>query len=384
MSHKRSSAAAYLISATGLVVAILLSLAFKPLVHETPTLFFLAAVVVSARWAGLRAAALTIVLSVLALDYFFIEPIYSIGLALADMPIVTMFVLVALLVSSLNEASLRAEAALARANEELEEKVADRTRELVIANEKEQQARGEAEAANREKDVFLAMVSHELRTPLNAIIGWTHILQRDLQGSEHGTAVEVIERNAQVQARLIGELLDAGRIISGKLQLERRPASLALLVEEVVVEMAPLAAAKAINLERSVSGCRDQCAVDADRIRQILTNLISNSIKFTPPGGVVRITLAELGDTARIEVSDTGRGIAPEFLPYVFERFKQRDDRDRRAGGLGLGLAIVSHLVELHGGRITASSEGEGKGSTFQISLPLVEAARHLPAGIPG
>src|SRR5581483_2088698 len=176
MDDKPSVAKRYLISAAALIAAILLSLALKPLIRETPTLFFLAAVAISARWSGLRAAALTIVLSVLALDYFFIAPLYAIGLAWDDLPIVAEFVLVALLVSSLNEANQRAKSALARANEELEKKVAERTSELLVANEKEQQARAQAEAANREKDVFLAIVSHELRTPLNAILGWSHIL----------------------------------------------------------------------------------------------------------------------------------------------------------------------------------------------------------------
>src|SRR5436853_4776253 len=196
MEDKRFTAKRYLISVAALLLAILLSLVVPPPIRETPTLFFLAAVIISARWNGLRAAAVTIILSILALDYFFIEPIYAIGLAWKDLPIVVEFVAVALLISSLNEASQRAKAALARANEELEKKVSERTSELLIANEKAQAARTQAEAANREKDVFLAIVSHELRTPLNAILGWAHILSKEPKDTDQAIAIDVTLRKA--------------------------------------------------------------------------------------------------------------------------------------------------------------------------------------------
>jgi len=374
MEDKSSVAKRYLIAAASLSLAILLSLALRRMIRDTPTLFFLAAVVISARWSGLRAAALTIVLSVLALDYFFIEPIYAIGLAREDLPIVTEFVLVALLVSSLNEASQRAKAALARANEELERKVAERTCELLVANEKEQAARAEAEAANREKDVFLAIVSHELRTPLNAILGWTHILGREAKDTDQARAIDVINRNAQAQAKLINDLLDAARIINGKLQLDMRPVNLAALLQEVVTAMQPAAEAREIRLEMALGASQGDCLVDPDRLRQVLNNLLSNAIKFTPAGGAIRAVFAERDNEAQMSVSDTGKGIAPEFLPYVFERFRQRDHADQRAGGLGLGLAIVRQLVELHGGSIQVESQGEGQGTTFTIRLPLTKA----------
>src|SRR5205085_111441 len=292
-----------------------------------------------------------------------------------DLPIVTEFVLVALLVSSLNEASQRAKAALARANEELERKVSERTRELLAANEKEQQARAEAEAANREKDIFLAIVSHELRTPLNAILGWSHILARTLKDSEQALAIDVINRNAQTQAKLINDLLDAARIINGKLQLDLRPINPATLLQEVATAMQPAAEAGEVRLEIRLEATDGVCLADPDRLRQVLNNLLSNAIKFTPAGGLVCAAYARQGDTAQIVVSDTGKGISPEFLPFIFERFRQRDLADRRAGGLGLGLAIVRQLVELHGGSIQAESEGEGRGTTFTIRLPLKEAA---------
>jgi signal transduction histidine kinase len=376
MKDKPFAAKRYLISAVALLLAVLLSLVLKPpLIRETPTLLYLAAVIISARWNGLRAAAVTIILSILALDYFFIEPIYAIGLAWTDLPIVAEFVLVALLISSLNEAGQRAKAALARANEELEKKVAERTSELVVANEKEHAARADAEAANREKDVFLAIVSHELRTPLNAIMGWAHILSKEPKDMDQARAINIINRNAQAQARLINDLLDAARIINGKLQLDMRPVNLAALLHEVVMAMQPAAEAQEVRIEMAPGVCEDDCLVDPDRLRQILNNLLSNAIKFTPAGGTIRAAFARRGDEARIIISDTGKGIAPEFLPHVFERFRQRDQADQRAGGLGLGLAIVRQLVELHGGSIRAESRGEGQGTTFTITLPLRKAA---------
>lgn len=375
MEDKSSAAKRYLISAGALLLAILFSLALKPLTPETPTLFFLAAVVVSARWSGMRAATITIIFSILALDFFFIKPIYAIGLAWEDLPIVAEFVLVALLVGSLNEASQRARVALAAANEELEGKVAERTHALLVANEKEQAARAEAEAANREKDVFLAIVSHELRTPLNAILGWSHILGRELKNTDQARAVEVINRNAQVQTRLINDLLDAARIINGKLQLDMRPVNMAGLLQEVVTAMQPAAEAKEVRIEMVVGGANDPCLADADRMRQVLNNLLTNALKFTPAGGTVRAAFAQQDGEAHIAISDTGKGISAEFLPFVFERFRQRDRADRQAGGLGLGLAIVHHLVELHGGAIQAESEGEGRGATFTIRLPVTKTA---------
>jgi signal transduction histidine kinase len=374
MEGKSSVVKRCLVATAALSLAVLLSIALKSRINEPPTLFFLAAVTISARYSGLRLAVLTVILSVLALDFFFIEPTYAIGLAWNDLPIVTEFVLVALLVSSLNEASQRAKAALTRANEELEEKVATRTRELLSANEKEQTARADAEAANREKDIFLAVVSHELRTPLNAILGWAHILGKDPKDGEQARAIDVINRNAQTQAKLINDLLDAARIINGKLQLDMRPVNLAALLQEVVTAMQPAAAAKQIRIETAgVAG--DTCLADPDRLRQVLNNLLSNAIKFTPAGGTIRAAFAQPGNEAQITVSDTGKGISPEFLPFVFERFRQRDQADRRAGGLGLGLAIVRQLIELHGGTISVDSKGEGQGTTFTIRLPLKKAA---------
>lgn len=233
-------------------------------------------------------------------------------------------------------------------------------------------ARDEAEAANRAKDEFLAVVSHELRTPLTPVLGWTRML-RGGQLDEAGVAraIEVIERNVKAQAQLIEDLLDVSRIITGKLRLEVRPLDLIPVVEAAVDSLRPTAEAKEVLIETTLDPRAGTIAGDADRLQQILWNLISNAIKFTSKGGHVQVQLERLNAHVVIAVHDTGKGIAPEFLPYVFDRFRQADSTSTRAyGGLGLGLAIVRHLVELHGGRIRADSAGEDQGSTFTVELP--------------
>ena len=241
-------------------------------------------------------------------------------------------------------------------------------------------ARAEAEAVNRAKDVFLATLSHELRTPLTAILGWARVLrdsETDAESARHG--LEVIERNAEAQHQLIRDLLDVSRIISGKLQLKTRQVGLAPIVEAALDSMRQAADAKSIRLgvEYDETGL---VTGDPDRLQQVIWNLLSNAIKFTPKGGRVGVRVERYGSDVRVRVSDTGQGIAPEFLPHVFERFRQQDgSTTREHGGLGLGLAIVRHLVEQHGGRVSAESAGERRGSTFTINLPL--AAVKAPPG---
>ncbi|HEX8072730.1 MAG TPA: hybrid sensor histidine kinase/response regulator [Pyrinomonadaceae bacterium] len=246
-------------------------------------------------------------------------------------------------------------------------------------------ARAEAEAVNRTKDVFLATLSHELRTPLTAILGWTRLLRDaglDAAAARHG--LEVIERNAEAQHQLIRDLLDVSRIISGKLRLETRQVGLAPIVEAALDSVRQAADAKAIRLGAEYEAETDLVTGDPDRLQQVVWNLLSNAIKFTPKGGAVGVRVERHGSDVRVRVSDTGQGIAPEFLPHVFERFRQQDgSTTREHGGLGLGLAIVRHLVEQHGGRISAESAGEQRGSTFTISLPVapVKAAAQTPEG---
>jgi PAS domain S-box-containing protein len=248
----------------------------------------------------------------------------------------------------------------------------DDERERLLSAEFE--ARQQAEAASRAKDDFLATLSHELRTPLSPILAWSDLLRRHLVPPEQADrGLAAIARNAAAQARLIDELLDVSRIVSGKLRLELHPLDLAPIILDAIDGIRPAAEAKGIRIETAIdaNGCR--VLGDPDRLRQVMWNLLSNAVKFTPAGGRIDVGLAaDVGD-ARIVVTDTGQGIAADFLPVVFERFRQADTTStRRHGGLGLGLAIVRELVELHGGRIGVDSAGEGQGATFTVSVPLV------------
>jgi len=238
---------------------------------------------------------------------------------------------------------------------------------------REQAARAQAEEANRVKDEFLAILSHELRSPLNPILGWTRLLQtQKLNPTKTAEALATIERNAKLQTQLIDDLLDVSRILRGKLNLNVAPVDLSFIIESAIETMRTAAVAKSIVIQTQLQPVR-QVAGDSARLQQIIWNLLSNAIKFTPDDGQVSIQLKQVGKSAQITVSDTGKGIEPEFLPYVFDYFRQADASiTRKFGGLGLGLAIVRHLVELHGGTVTAASPGEGLGATFRLMLPLI------------
>jgi signal transduction histidine kinase/ActR/RegA family two-component response regulator len=242
--------------------------------------------------------------------------------------------------------------------------------------ESEMRARKEAERAMRSRDEFLATVSHELRTPLNAILGWAHLLRSaGLEREAAARAVETIERNARTQAQLIEDLLDVSRIVAGRLQLEMRDVSLTEVIRAATDAVRPAAQAKQVRLELDLDPLADRVRGDAVRLQQVVWNLLANAVKFTPKDGRVAVSLATAGSSACIVVKDTGEGIPTQFLPYVFDRFQQADaSYSRRHGGLGLGLAISRHLVEMHGGTILAVSPGLGKGATFTVSLPLADA----------
>ncbi|HET6900365.1 MAG TPA: ATP-binding protein [Vicinamibacteria bacterium] len=250
----------------------------------------------------------------------------------------------------------------------------ERERELLLVSE--QAARRDAEAANRAKDEFLATLSHELRTPLNAIVGWAHLLKTgQLDDGQRARAVDVIDRNAKAQSQIVADVLDVSRIVMGKLRLDVRPVLLSDVIEEALDTVRPAAAAKDIRLEATLGG-DSRVSGDPDRLQQVVWNLLSNAIKFTPSGGRVHLRLRRAEGHVDVVVEDTGAGIRPDFLPHVFERFRQSDSSSTRAhGGLGLGLALVRHLVELHGGTVTAQSHGEGQGATFTVRLPLMFAA---------
>jgi PAS domain S-box-containing protein len=238
--------------------------------------------------------------------------------------------------------------------------------------ERETAARQEAEGANRLKDDFLATLSHELRTPLNAIVGWATILRSQAGDPALAQrAVTVIERNARIQKQLIEDILDVSRVVTGKLRLVVAPVDLGAVVEGALESVRPSAQAKQIALEVSCPRDLGPLEGDADRLQQVIWNLLSNAVKFTPLGGRVSVRAAREAAGVRLEVEDTGAGVDAEFLPHMFERFRQADSSStRRHGGLGLGLAIVRHLVELHGGTVEAASAGPGQGATFTVRLP--------------
>ena len=242
---------------------------------------------------------------------------------------------------------------------------------------REREAKQRAEALSRSKDEFIATVSHELRTPMTAILGWVRMLASgQLKPDAQKRAFEVIERNARSQAQLIEDLLDMSRIISGKLKLTMTRVDLSTLIAAVVESHRPTAEMKSIRVRTVIDSSVEYVVADQERLRQVLWNLLSNALKFTPSGGHVQISLDRADSLARISVIDDGIGIQPEFLPHVFDRFSQADSSITRFhGGLGMGLSIVKSIVELHGGEVSVSSSGEGKGATFSVMLPLVTTA---------
>jgi signal transduction histidine kinase/CheY-like chemotaxis protein len=272
---------------------------------------------------------------------------------------------------------------LARLNNELRGEVEERKRveqalrdseeQLASLLESERAARGDAEHANRIKDEFLSTVSHELRTPLNAILGYAQLLLRGkIEAGELGEGLTIIERNAKVQAQIIEDLLDMSRIISGKVRLDVAAVELGNVIEAAVATVKPAADAKNIRIQTVLDSRSGAVFGDSGRLQQVVWNLLTNAIKFTPKGGRVQIVLARVNSHAEIRVADSGQGIAPELLPFIFDRFRQGDaSTARQHGGLGLGLSIVKHLVELHGGTVAANSSGSGQGAMFVVSLPI-------------
>jgi signal transduction histidine kinase/ActR/RegA family two-component response regulator len=259
--------------------------------------------------------------------------------------------------------------------EDLVVQVREANERLVVATVRAQTLSEEAEAANRLKDEFLATVSHEVRTPLNTVLGWARILKSkelDQERAEH--ALDTIERNAMGLARIIDDLLDVSRIVAGTLQLDHYPVNVPSITQAAVDAVRPLAAAKSIQLQYS----RDPSAIevvsgDAGRLQQVVGNLLTNAIKFTPENGRVHVSVKRAGPNLEVAVEDSGEGISADFLPHVFDRFRQADGATtRRHTGLGLGLAIVRQLVELHGGTVRAESSGPGKGARFTVRLPLL------------
>ncbi|HJQ27384.1 MAG TPA: ATP-binding protein, partial [Blastocatellia bacterium] len=255
-----------------------------------------------------------------------------------------------------------------------ERKQVDEEREQLLAREHE--ARAAAEAASRVKDEFLATISHELRTPLNSMMGWAQLLRTgNLDKTDIARGLETIERNARAQTQLVDDLLDVSRIITGKLRLSTCPIELSAIIRAAIDMVRPAASAKAIQLDFSTSHAASVISGDPDRLQQVVWNLLSNAIKFTPKGGRVEIRLEQNDGNARLIVTDDGEGIPQDFLPHVFDRFRQADSSyTRKHGGIGLGLAIVRHMVEMHGGAVAVHSDGPRRGATFTVTLPLLTA----------
>ena len=285
--------------------------------------------------------------------------------------------------STLREEAVRAREEAAQARSELEQLMAqmrEANERLVVATVRAQTMTEDAEQANHLKDEFLATVSHELRTPLNAVLGWARMLgSKQLPPDRARHAIATIERNAAALAHLIDDLLDVSRIVAGTLHLAPQPVDLVAVAQAALDAVRPLAATKNVQLAFSPDlPAIETVSGDAGRLQQVIWNLLANAIKFTPEGGRVDVFIEPSKDHMEVRVVDTGQGISPDFLPHVFERFRQADDATtQRHTGLGLGLAIVRQLVELHGGTVHAASQGVGRGATFTVRLPISAGEAH-------
>jgi len=329
-----------------------------------PLLMFTLSVVVTAWYGGLGPGILATVLGAFLGAYFFIEPHYTLRIYSGPERIETvLFLVIGISISVLSQARLS---------------LLEKRQRLLVS---ERDARRAAEDASRLKDEFLCAVSHELRTPLTAINGWALMLRAGrLDAAQSERAIETIVSNARMQNQIIGDLLDVSRIITGKMSLDFAPLYLGSVINAAVETVRPAAEAKRIHLNALLDPAAETVSGDAARLQQVVWNLLSNAVKFAPKGGYVEVRLERADTNVEIVVADNGQGIKPEFLPYVFERFRQEDaGTNRRQGGLGLGLAIVRHIVELHGGTVHAASAGLGKGATFTVTLPIASVCDVSP-----
>ncbi|HEX8142330.1 MAG TPA: ATP-binding protein [Pyrinomonadaceae bacterium] len=323
-----------------------------------PTLIFVAAVAASAWYGGLRPGLMAAILAALALDYLFSNPLHNLERGFDGTARMSLFVLIALLSSWIGASHEPAQGG--------------RGHMLVRAEE----AGKVAGLSNFTSHEFLAMMTHELRTPLTCILGWVRMLREGrLDATSSVSALESIERSAERLELLIDDLLDVSRISSGKFRIEARRIDLATVITDTIRVVDIAARAKGIRIDTDYDGPPSFVMGDPERLQQVLWNLLTNAIKFTPERGLIKIQLKRFDSFTQISVSDTGAGISPDFLPHLFERFRQENNSTaKRQSGLGLGLAIVHHLVEMHGGTIRAESRGEGQGTAFIIQMPLLES----------
>jgi signal transduction histidine kinase/CheY-like chemotaxis protein len=352
----------YAVAVASVAAATALTLTLEPSLRPAYTPLFVAAVALSAWHAGRGPGLLATALSAAVTEslLFPASPLLTMTRLVRVGCSVTVALLIASLHTRARAAQLRAEAL---------------TRERDETLEREQAARARAECQSQAKDEFLATLSHELRSPLNAMMGWLWWLRRgDLDAERSTRALDILERNTKALAQLIDDLLDVSRIIAGKLRLELSTVRLADVIAAAVDAVAPAAAGKHIDVTLVVEAGIEPITGDAERLQQVLGNLLSNAIKFTPEGGHVAVRLERVGSSARIAITDTGPGIDPAILPHVFDRFRQGVAAVQSTKGLGLGLSIARHLVELHGGSISAGGNAEGRGATFAVVLPLVPA----------
>jgi signal transduction histidine kinase/ActR/RegA family two-component response regulator len=331
---------------------------------SAPLLMFTLSVMVAAWYGGLGPGLLATALGAIMGDYFFIAPLYSFRIhSVAELIVVGIFLGIGIAISILSQTRL---SLLVK-------------RQQLLASERD--ARAAAEDANRLKDEFLSTVSHELRTPLTAITGWAQMLRSGrLDAAKSARALETILRSARSQSEIIDDLLDVSRLITGRMRLYVAPLKLGSVIDAAVEAVRPAAEAKGIHLSVLLDPAAEAVSGDAERLQQVVWNLLSNAVKFAPKGGRVEVRLERADSHFEIIVADNGQGIKSEFLPYVFERFRQEDGgMSRRQGGLGLGLAIARHIVELHGGTVHAASEGLGKGATFTVALPIASVRAVSP-----